>query len=136
MSPLPPDIELWATGYLRDHLVKIPHLQVDIRTPEDYTGSYPLIVVRNDGGSKDEFTRYTYDLTVNVYSGNRSNPAACQKLANKTFTLLTDIDQLLNSPDSPVLSVDIDNCTIPHVVPHDESYCHYTFVISLRVVAA
>lgn len=49
-SVIPPDLELFLTGWLRSNITDIPGLQVGNRIPDGYGGSYPLVVVRDDGG--------------------------------------------------------------------------------------
>ena len=69
-SVIPPDLELFLTGWLRSNITDIPGLQVGNRIPDGYDGSYPLVVVRDDGGTQSA-DRVTFDDLENghVFTG-------------------------------------------------------------------
>lgn len=128
-----PDLELWLTHYLRDTL-DYPDLQIDIRKPEDYSGKYPLLTIRDDGGLQDEFTRFTHDIAINVYAGNKSNPQMCKRIANEAYARLTDFNALYTYPQSPILTVNKEDCTTPHAITSTPNIAHYYFVVALATV--
>ena len=43
-SVIPPDLELFLTGWLRSNITDVAGLQVGNRIPDDYDGSYPPTV--------------------------------------------------------------------------------------------
>ena len=49
-------------------------LKVSNREPNDYDGSYPLITVRDDGGSQSDQIIFDRQMGVNVRVGTRSRP--------------------------------------------------------------
>ena len=133
-SSMPPDIELFLTTYLRDNLPNEDNLQIDIKEPDNYNGTYPLITIRNDDGEKDEFNRYTFDIAINIQGWDRTNSKKCKDLANQVFALLTNITKLLNQPHSPIITVNSENCTLPHPITTNPNRAHYYFVIALATV--
>lgn len=131
---VPPNIELWAINYLRNALKDIDNVQIDIRVPADYNGQYKLITVRNDGGEQDEFKKFTLDLAINVYAANKTTPQECLALANRSYGHLTDFYSLLDCEGSPVLAVNKDDSTVPHLITDNADYAHSYFTVSLSVV--
>ena len=70
--PLPvvvqPDVELWATGYLRAALAARPEsYAVGVRVSNAKVGNVRQVVVRRDGGPRLDLVREAARLGVNVW---------------------------------------------------------------------
>jgi len=129
---VPPDLELFLTGWLRSNITDVDGLQVGHRTPDGYDGSYPLIVVRDDGGAQSA-DRVVFDRSVgvNVCGWTRNNPKDCRDLAARVYGLLTcEPDILVGFAEgSSVCAVVPDGCNGPYPVTEDASYCSYYMTV-------
>ena len=105
-SVIPPDLELFLTGWLRSNITDVAGLQVGNRIPDDYDGTYPLV----PGGrtyklplsmSIDDFTRLsnTSDDTESVeqlkrilsaFAGDKQAKALNGEPVQVVFNLLSD----------------------------------------------
>lgn len=125
---LPPDMEAWLCGYLRNRLPDVAGLQAGNKRPQDYRGSYPLIVVRDDGGSQSDRIMFDRSIGVTVTGWTRSNDRPCKDLARRVYGLLTD-DSIPFAAGSPVAAVVEQGCNGPYPVTDDlDVACYYLTV--------
>jgi hypothetical protein len=88
---LPPDLEAWLCDYLRGQLKpSLGTIRVANREPDDYDGTYPLVVVRDDGGSQSNRVLFDRSIGITVRYGSRSASGPCRDLAARIYGLLTD----------------------------------------------
>ena len=130
---IPPDMELWACTYLRGHLKDVAGLKVSNREPDGYDGSYPIIIVRDDGGSQSDRIVFDRQLGVNVRMGPRSRPKPCRDLAARVYGLLTDPDITLQA-DCPVAAITWDGCNGPYPVSEDSDIARYYLIAEYSAV--
>nr|DAF35626.1 MAG TPA: tail completion protein [Caudoviricetes sp.]DAG85094.1 MAG TPA: tail completion protein [Caudoviricetes sp.] len=129
---LPPDLEAWLCAYLRSQL-KPSHgtIHVSNREPDDYNGSYPLVVVRDDGGSQSNRVLFDRSIGITVRYGSRSAPGPCRDLAARIYGLLTD-PEICSLDSSPIAGIDEDGCNGPYFVAEDANIarCYLTLEFS------
>ena len=129
---LPPDLEAWLCAYLRSQL-KPSHgtIHVSNREPDDYNGSYPLVVVRDDGGSQSNRVLFDRSIGITVRYGSRSAPGPCRDLAARIYGLLTD-PEICSLDRSPIAGIDEDGCNGPYFVAEDANIarCYLTLEFS------
>lgn len=83
-----PDVELWATGYLRTELENRPEpytADVYVSNVVPDTRRARMVVVRHDGGPQQSHTRQIARLTVRVWA---SSEQECNDLARMVAALL------------------------------------------------
>lgn len=131
---LPPDLELWATRYLRARLPDVPGLRVSNRVPGDYDGSYPLVVVRDDGGSTEDRLVFVRGLGVTVRGWTDTNLKPCRDLAARVLGLLTLMPDVTR--DSPVAAVDDGQTNGPYRVANDGPWAAYYLTVGYRTVGS
>lgn len=116
---LPPDLEAWLCDYLRDKLEpSYSTILVHVREPDDYNGSYPLVVVRDDGGSQSNRVLFDRSIGVTVRYGSRTLPGDCRDLAARIYGLLTD-PEICSLDGSPIAAIEEDGCNGPYFVAED-----------------
>ncbi|QAY32555.1 hypothetical protein ESN35_03265 [Bifidobacterium pullorum subsp. gallinarum] len=96
-----PDCELWTCDYLRAHIRDVPDLQVDNRTPDDYDGSCPLIVVNDIPGPLIHNIGWDWTLGVTVRGWTKQNSKPCKDLARRVHALLTADPDIALTDGSP-----------------------------------
>ena len=129
---LPPDLEMWLCSYLRGQLkASFPTIRVSNREPDDYSGSYPLVIVRDDGGSQSNRVLFDRSVGVTVRYGSRTTPKPCRDLAARIYGLLTDPD-ICSLDGSPIAAVEEDGCNGPYFVGEDANIarCYLTLEFS------
>ena len=111
---LPPDIELWLTGYLRS---QFPGVQVSNKEPDTLSLplTRPLIVVRDDGGPRLSWMVFDRSVGVSVLAGTRRNDQPVNDLARRVAGALMD-DDIAVVAGSPVVGVNGDGCLGPYAV--------------------
>lgn len=129
---LPPDLELWACQYLRARLTDVTGLVVSNRVPGEYDGSYPLIVVRDDGGSVEERLIYIRGLGVTVRGWSATALKPCRDLAARVLGLLTLMPDVTR--DSPVAAVDDSQVNGPYRIIGDGTWAAYYMTVGYRLV--
>ena len=87
-SVIPPDLELFLTGWLRSNITDVAGLQVGNRIPDGYDGSYPLVVVRDDGGTQSA-DRVTFDRSIGVNVAAASAPSCLTDATARTRSART-----------------------------------------------
>lgn len=129
---LPPDLEAWLCAYLRKQLkLSYDAIRVSNREPDDYNGSYPLVVVRDDGGSQSNRVLFDRSIGITVRYGSRSAPGPCRDLAARIYGLLTD-PEICELDGSPIAAVEEDGCNGPYFVAEDANIarCYLTVEFS------
>lgn len=129
---LPPDLEAWLCDYLRDQLEpSYSTILVSNREPDDCDGSYPLVVVRDDGGSQSNRVLFDRSIGVTVRYGPRAAPGDCRDLAARIYGLLTD-PTICELDGSPIASIEEDGCNGPYFVSEDANIarCYLTLEFS------
>lgn len=129
---LPPDLETWLCAYLRGKLKpSFGKILVHIREPDDYDGSFPLVVVRDDGGSQSNRVLFDRSIGITVRYGSRSTPGPCRDLAARIYGLLTD-PEICSLDGSPIAGIDEDGCNGPYFVAEDANIarCYLTLEFS------
>ena len=130
---LPPDLEAWLCDYLRDQLEpSYSTILVSNREPDDSDGSYPLVVVRDDGGSQSNRVLFDRSIGVTVRYGPRAAPGDCRDLAARIYGLLTDPD-ICQIGGSPIAGIEEDGCNGPYFVAEDANIarCYLTLEFSI-----
>jgi len=115
----PPDMELWATGYLRAELAALGRdVEVSNKEPAALDASSmekPLIVVRDDSGSQTSAVTYDRSLGISVLYGTRQDDQGAGDLARKVMAIMAD-DAVAETEGSPVAAVVRDGCNGPYSV--------------------
>lgn len=125
---VPPDIEAFLTSYLRAVL----GVEVDNKQPDEWTGSSPLVVVRDDGGSKTGLTTFDRSVGVTAYAGSRQDTKPAMELAQRAYAALT-CPTIAAEKGSPIAAVVDEGCNGPYRVgdDHDASACYLTVEYSV-----
>jgi hypothetical protein len=127
---IPPDMELWLCDYLR---ARLPDVTVSNREPDDYLGSRPLIVVRDDGGIQSNRVMFDRSIGVTVCGWSVSNPKPCADLARRVYGLLTADPDIITADGSPIAAITGDGCNAPIPTTGDMSYARYYLTIEYCV---
>ncbi len=130
---MPPDLELWLCTYLRAQLADVVGLKVSNREPDDYSGSVPLIVVRDDGGSQSDRLLFDRSVGVTVRYGPRTSPKKCRDLAARVYGLLTDPSTCLVE-GSPIAGISEDGCNGPYAVAEDADIARFYMIFEFSAV--
>lgn len=121
MRVTPPNIALWLIGHVRA-AAAADGLDVDVvnREPEDLRlpVSKPLIVIRDDGGIRTDWTTFDRSLGASVLAGSREYEKPADDLALWLSGVLFD-DGLALVDGSPITSVIWDGCNGPYPVPEE-----------------
>lgn len=129
----PPDVSLWLCDHLRRQLTEPKGLQVGIRVPDEYKGTHPLIVIRDDGGSQSERLIFDRSLGITVYMGTANDPKPCRDLAALVYSILTD-EQLAHEEGSPIAGIVEDGCNGVYAVNGDQPTCMYYMTVEYTAV--
>ena len=131
---LPPDLELWLCSYLRAQLKSVfPTIIVSNREPDDYDGSRPLVVVRDDGGSQSNRVLFDRSVGVTVRYGTRAAPKPCRDLAARIYGMLTD-PAICSLDGSPIAGIDEDGCNGPFSVAEDANIARYYMALGFSAI--
>lgn len=136
MMVKPPDVETWATEYLRGELAGLGRdAEVDVRQPDDaaFPLSRPLVVIRVDAGGKITPVTFDCQLGVSVLAGSRQDDSLARALANDVFAILSD-REVIFAPNSPVVSIDDGGCMFPEAVDDELDVSRRYMTISWDVV--
>ena len=131
MAVVMPDLELFICEWLRSQVMDVTLLQVGNREPEDYDGSYPLVVCREIPGSQSGRVTFDCSLGVTVRGWARSNPRPCKLLAARVYGLLTEDPGILlgHADGSPILSIEEPGCVPASPVTEDSDVCRYYLTV-------
>ncbi|CED90261.1 Hypothetical protein AAM4_0366 [Actinomyces succiniciruminis] len=133
---LPPDMELWLTGYLRAALeADGEDVEVDAKEPDELTTPLerPLIIVRDDSGARTESITFDRQVGVSVLAGTRTDDREARRLARLVYAIATDPDVAL-AAGSPVAAVTGANG--PYAVAEDQDVSRRYFTVSYSVVGS
>lgn len=119
MRVTPPDLELWLTDYVRS-LVASEDVQATVTNKEPVGLSTPLvrplIVIRDDSGSRRSQVTFDRSIGWSVLAGTRMNDQPANDLARWLAGVLFDLELPLVE-GSPIVSVEVDGCLGPYAVP-------------------
>lgn len=125
----PPDLEKFLCGYLSAVL----SVEVGNREPSAYDGSAPLVVVRDDGGSKTGEVTFDRSVGVTVYAGNRQSTEESGRLARRAFAALTS-PTIAFEKGSPIAAVADDGCNGPYRVTDEHDLTSSYMTVEYSVV--
>lgn len=125
----PPDVELWACGWLREHLADVDGIEIDVCEPPDYTGDHPLVIVNDIPGSKLTPVTWDWTLAVTVRTGPRQDLQPAKRLAAHIMGLLTDDETL--TVNTPICATG--DTTGPTFVTEDHDTARYYLTVDLTV---
>lgn len=118
MRVTPPDLELWLTGYVRSQAAESGH-NVTVSNKEPSTLSLPLsrplIVIRDDSGSRLSHVTFDRSIGASVLAGSKQNDKPANDLARWLASVLFD-EGIALVPDSPIAAVDWSGCNGPYPV--------------------
>lgn len=129
----PPDIALWVCDYLRDSLADVDGLEVDVRIPDGYDGSHPLIVVRDDGGGQSERICFDRSLGISCYGWTPQWSRPLYLLAARVYAILTD-DDLPYRQSTPITAVDETGCNGPYAASTKLACALYYLTVEYHTV--
>lgn len=135
---LPPDTGTWLTGWLRDALAARGwDVEVDVQEGADMVcpPPVPLVVVRDDSGTRTGLTTFLVQVGISVLAGPRRDASAARALAREVYALATG-DAVVCAPGSPVAAVDWGSCRGPYAVPDDQDVSRQYVTAGYRVVGA
>lgn len=116
---VPPDMELWATSYLRAQLKALgKDAEVSNKEPADLTAdtmTRPLVVIRDDSGPQTSAVTYGRSLGISVLAGSHQDDQTTGDLARTVMALMAD-DVVAEAEGSPVAAVVWDGCNGPYSV--------------------
>lgn len=120
MRVTPPDLELWLTGYVRSCAARDGHdVSVSNKEPGDLGESLPLvrplIVIRDDSGTRLDWTTYDRSIGTSLLGESKQNDQPIKDLARWLASILHD-DALPLVDGSPIASVEWDGCNGPYAV--------------------
>ena len=134
MTPItPPDVEHWITGYLRPLLADVPDLEIGNKHPLDYDGSYPLIVINDVPGSRQDIIDFDWSIGVTVTGWSRQDDKPCKDLANRVFAILTQTPRIVLANGSPICAVVDEGTAPPSVITQDADTAGYYATIAYVV---
>ena len=89
---LPPDLEAWLCGFVRDVVLPGAGLDAAVSNKEPADGVFPaaLVVIRDDSGPRASIVTQTRSVGVSVLAGTRLLDAPAIDLARPVFAALTD----------------------------------------------
>lgn len=135
---VPPDLELWLTGYARARLAAAGRGEVEVGNKEPpllSLGSPPLVVIRDDSGVKTSVVTFDRQVGVSVLAGSRLDDQPANDLARLMFGVLTD-PGIASAVGSPITHVNLGDCFGPYAVPEPLDVARRYFTIGYGVVGA
>ena len=134
----PPDLEMWLSTYLRAILADEGlDVQVSNKEPADLKLPLkkPLVVLRDDSGSRMSHVSFDRSLGVSVLAGSRMNDQPANTLARTVSAILTD-DEIILADGSPVAAVEWDGCNGPYPVAESLDVARRYLTIQYTVVGS
>lgn len=118
MRVTPPDLELWLVTYVRAR-VAAENVVADVVTQEPAKLALPmvrpLIVIRDDSGSRLGWTTFDRSIGASVIGGSKQAPKPTNDVARWLAGVLFD-DAIVDADGSPIASVEWDGCNGPYAV--------------------
>ena len=118
MIVTPPNLTLWLTGHVRARAAA-EALNVTVASQEpaplSLPLSKPLIVIRDDSGSRLDWTTFDRSIGASVIGGSKAAPKPIDDLALWLAGILFD-DALPLVTGSPIASVEWGGCNGPYAV--------------------
>ncbi|MDI9889973.1 hypothetical protein [Microbacterium sp. IEGM 1404] len=115
MRVIPPNVVLFLTGHVR-RLAAAEQIDVDVTNKEpadlELPLRRPLIVLRDDGGPRLDWTTFDRSIGASVLAGSKRHDAPAIELASWLASVLHD-DELPEVEGSPIASVEFDGCNGP-----------------------
>lgn len=121
MRVVPPDLELWMTDYVRRE-ASAAQILVDVSNKEPTDLKLPLrrplIVIRDDSGTRLDWTTFDRSLGASVLAGTRTNDKPANDIARWLAGLMFD-DAIPLVQGSPIAAVEWGGCNGPYAVPEN-----------------
>ncbi|MEW6874944.1 hypothetical protein [Trueperella pyogenes] len=134
----PPDLELWATGWLRKKLATAGiAATVTNKAPSTLSTPLekPLIIIRDDSGPRSQLT-FTRSLGVSILGGTRQDDHPTKTLARTIFATMTDHETVALAAGSPVVAVGYEGCNGPYLVEDNHDVTRVYFTVEYVVVGS
>ncbi|WP_336642337.1 hypothetical protein [Microbacterium sp. MMO-56] len=137
---LPPDLEVWATGYAR-HILGTRALpaeisgEIHIGNKEPTVDPFPptAVLFRDDGGGRSSILTGTRSMGVSVLAGTRLYDVPARNLARMLFAVFTDESlPILGGPACPVVA--ITDFSGPYSVSETQDRTRMYFTVEYTVV--
>jgi hypothetical protein len=133
----PPDMELWATQYLRGCLTSLGYdIEVSNKEPESLSAAdmtRPLVVIRDDSGPQESAVTYDRSLGISVLWGSRQDDKETGDVARLIMALMAD-DGIAEAQGSPVASVEHDGCNGPYSVSEQQDLHRKYMTVEYTIV--
>lgn len=121
MRVRPPNYVAWLIDYVRTEVRKESEYstaEVGNKEPDALSLPIkrPLIIIRDDPGSRRDWTTFDRSIGVTVLLGPKQNDKPAMDLALFVASIVFDTDLPLVD-GSPIASVEMDGCNGPYAVP-------------------
>lgn len=140
VGQVPPNVQLWAVGYLRAKLRALPSghkfrsVRVTNREPSPSQGDFPdrLIVVRIDGPTRLTMASWEADLAISALAGTTDDPSEADELARLLYGFV--MQAVVVEPGNPVAAItaSLGPELITEDQPHARAYQTHTLVVANR----
>lgn len=129
---LPPDMELFLTGWLRS---RIPKVRFTNREPDNLSTplEQPVVVIRDDSGPATSQVTFDRSIGVSVLAGSKTNDKPANDLARIIYAHLT-CDEIVTAPESPVAALIDSGCNGPYPVQDDHDYARRYMTVEYSTV--
>lgn len=118
MRVTPPDLELWLSAHVRA-VAALEGVNATVDTRERDSLSLPLtrplIVIRDDSGSRLDHTTFDRSIGASVIGGSKANPKPINDIARWLAGILFDIELPLIE-GTPIAAVIPSGCNGPYPV--------------------
>lgn len=120
MRVMPPDYIAWLIDFVRTEVRTVAEystVEVGNKEPDTLTLPLkrPLIVIRDDPGSRRDWTTFDRSIGVTVLWGTKQNDKPALDLARFVAAIVFDTDLPL-ADGSPIASVELGGCNGPYPV--------------------
>jgi hypothetical protein len=133
----PPDMELWATKYIRSCLLSLGYdVEVSNKEPESLSAAAmtrPLVIVRDDSGPQESAVTYERSLGISVLWGSHQDDKKTGDIARLIMALMAD-DGVSQAEGSPVASVERDGCNGPYSVAEQQDLHRKYMTVEYTIV--
>lgn len=113
----PPELEAWLCAYGRQAITGV---MFDNKEPPKLALplAKPLVVIRDDSGSRLSHVTFDRSIGISVLAGNRLNDKPANDLARQVAAVFMD-EAIIAAPGSPIASIEWDGCSGPYPVADD-----------------